>query len=272
VLLVSGIAIKHVTKQTPDGSNDLHVNQRRTRKESLFNGIAAVAVSVSIAAFLFAEVSLLVALLSCICAFLGPCAAMQQHQLTTGVTNMRYLQTRLRAKVNSFQHDNYRLGRANQLLERRLKRLRKLERELKVVSGKQGQSFSVLMEQLGEYRAIQSEIEESLQAKIIQTMLDEVIRADNDHGFDKEEVDGLLLRLQSMEGVNFSEANFYKVITKAGFGNVEDATSNGGFDLLEVVMEVIKNLLDDRVRADDNIFELQTEHLLPHTYRSERGR
>jgi hypothetical protein len=176
---------------------------------------------------------------------------------------MKYLHTKLRGQVNRFQHENYRLGRANHLLEQRLKGLRELERELKIVSRKQGQQgLSVLMEQLEEYRIIQSEIEQSLQAKIIQTMLDVVIRVDNDYDFviDKEEVDGLLLRLQSMEGVNFSEANFCKAIAKAGF-NVEDV-ANGGFDL-EAVMAVTKNLLDDQVPRDENIFEIKTDHLLP---------
>lgn len=128
----------------------------------------------------------------------------------------------------------------------------------------QGQSVDTLLKQIDEYRIIQAKVQQSLESQIIQNLIDVVIRSDNDQDFiiDKNEVDGLLSRLKSIEGVNFSEANFAKAIAKAGFDVQAVMEKRGGFDLTAVIA-VVKNLLDDRVPAKENIFQIDVQRLLP---------
>lgn len=175
---------------------------------------------------------------------------------------MQQLQQQLRDQVNRFQLENNQLKFENQRLAQSAKRLNEVEQDLRHVAQLEGKNIQTLMEQVEEYRHIQKEIETSLQAKIIQNLMEVVIRSDDDDDFiiDKNEVDGLMTRLKSINGVNFSEDNFKQAIVNAGFNAKDVLEEQGGFDL-KVVMKIIQNLLDDR--QDQKVFVLTTSVLLP---------
>lgn len=175
---------------------------------------------------------------------------------------MQQLQQQLRDQVNCFQQENKTLKSENQQLAQCAKRLNEVEEDLRQVAQLEGKNIQTLMEQVEEYRQIQSEIETSLQAKIIQNLMEVVIRSDDDDDFiiDKNEVDGLMTRLKSISGVDFSEDNFKQAIANAGFNTNTVLEEQGGFDL-KVVMKIIQNLLDDR--QDQKVFTLTTSALLP---------
>jgi hypothetical protein len=177
-------------------------------------------------------------------------------------TEMQQLQQQLRDQVNRFQLENNQLKFENQRLAQCAKRLNEVEQDLRHVAQLEGKNIQTLMEQVEEYRHIQKEIETSLQAKIIQNLMEVVIRSDDDDDFiiDKNEVDGLMTRLKSINGVNFSEDNFKQAIVNAGFNAKDVLEEQGGFDL-KVVMKIIQNLLDDR--QDQKVFVLTTSVLLP---------
>ena len=142
--------------------------------------------------------------------------------------------------------------------------LKEVEANIAALTEVQGQSIDTFMKQMDEYRKLQTKIQESLQAKIIQNLIEVVFISDNDKDFviGKSEVDGLLHRLKSIEGVNFSEANFKRAIEKAGFDFDTVMKEQGGFDLTAVI-HVVENLLDDNVPEKDNIFQIDTQQLLP---------
>ena len=177
-------------------------------------------------------------------------------------SEMQQLQQQLRDQVNCFQQENKTLKSENQQLAQCAKRLNEVEEDLRQVAQLEGKNIQTLMEQVEEYRQIQSEIETSLQAKIIQNLMEVVIRSDDDDDFiiDKNEVDGLMTRLKSISGVDFSEDNFKQAIANAGFNTNTVLEEQGGFDL-KVVMKIIQNLLDDR--QDQKVFTLTTSALLP---------
>ena len=147
--------------------------------------------------------------------------------------------------------------------------LQQVEANLAELSKVQGQSIDTFMAQMEQYRKLQSRIQESLQAKVIQNLIEVVIISDNDKDFimDKNEVDGLLHRLKSIEGVDFSERNFKRAIEKAGYSFDTVMQEKGGFDLTAVIC-VVKNLLDDKVPEQDNIFQIDTQKLLPRDIRT----
>lgn len=89
------------------------------------------------------------------------------------------------------------------------------------------------------------------------------MRSDNDRDFviDPEEVDALTVRLKNIDGVDFSEANFHKALKKAGYDPATVDVKQGGYSV-QAVIEVIKNLLDDDVADEDNIFIIKPEKLI----------
>ena len=175
---------------------------------------------------------------------------------------MRELQQKLRDQVNAFQFENTRLTMENQQLAQSAKRLKEVEQDLRQLAQLEGRNVQTLMEQVEEYRRIQQEVSTSLKAQVIQNLIEVVIRSDDDDDFiiDKNEVDGLLTRLKCIDGVDFSEENFRKAISKAGYNVEEVLGEQGGFDL-KAVMNIVQNLLDDK--EEDKVFVLNTKELLP---------
>lgn len=88
----------------------------------------------------------------------------------------------------------------------------------------------------------------------MQNIISVVFSADSDGDFkiNPHEVDTLKLRLKTIDGVDFSEENFEKAMKKA---------SSDGHDI-QALLEVMKNLYDDEVPAEDNIFTIKTEEVM----------
>lgn len=144
--------------------------------------------------------------------------------------------------------------------------LQQVEANLKEISKVQGQSVDTLMKQMEEYRKIQQKVQESLEAKIIQNLIDVVIRSDNDQDciIGADEIDGLFRRLEAIQGVDFSPQNFQRAIERAGY-RYQDI-QQGGINL-SAVIAVVKNLLDDTVPQNENIFTIDPQRLLPRELR-----
>jgi len=162
------------------------------------------------------------------------------------------------------QHETVSLRKDNRKLALQLKRLQELERNLELafrLQHDQGRNPASLMKRVDAYRRGQEKIQASLQAKIIQHLVQAMKRSDHEIDFmiDKNHTDGLLWRFQGMRGVQFSLGNFRKAIGK----NVNDVLQKqGGFDL-QTVLIVIKNLMDDTLPAEEAIFQIQPECMLP---------
>jgi hypothetical protein len=97
-------------------------------------------------------------------------------------------------------------------------------------------------------------LKENISARIIQDILTTVLRTDrnNDLSLDERELNRLMVRLTVMPGFDFHEDRFLKVL---GGGN------KGVFGIGEM-MQVFRNLLDDTVPDQENVFVLQPKQLL----------
>lgn len=75
-----------------------------------------------------------------------------------------------------------------------------------------------LVQQVNEYQRIQQNIKTDLRSKIQQTLLNVMMKSDQDEDFeiDPEEIDRLVLRLKNIPGVKFDEAKFRKAIARDG--------------------------------------------------------
>ena len=171
---------------------------------------------------------------------------------------------RLRAEVNDLSRQNAQLALQNDRLALVQEQLAATQAQLGELSVLQGQSVDTLVAQVREFREIQQQMATSLEAKVIQNLISVVLTADFDNDFiiDPEEIDHLQLRLQTIEGVDFSEHNFRKALTKSGYDpDSFNDVRKGGFSI-KAVLEVIKNLMDDSIPEEDNIFTIHSEDLL----------
>ena len=164
----------------------------------------------------------------------------------------------IREEVNVLAAENDELKKQNTELEQNTKKLQVVEKQLEELAILQGKSVDELSLQVREYREIQEKVEENVKAQIIQNLISVIFTADNDRDFiiDAEEVDGLKYRLTTIEGVDFSEENFNKALTKAGYDPSKIDVKKGGFSI-QAVIEVLRNLQDNDVPEDENIFTIK---------------
>lgn len=169
----------------------------------------------------------------------------------------------LRAEVNKVQRANKELRGENDRLQENTTKLREVENELEELSILQGQSVDVLLKQVREFKEIQENVKEHLEAKVIQNLISVVMHSDDDKDFviDPEEIDGLILRLKAIDGVDFSEENFAKALRRSGYDPGSVNVKEGGYNI-KVVLEVMKNLVDDDVPEKDCIFSIKTDRVL----------
>ena len=100
----------------------------------------------------------------------------------------------------------------------------------------------------------------------MQNLISVIMTSDSDKDFliDPEEVDTLMLRLKKIDGVDFSEENFAKAVKKAGYDPEKVKASKDGYPILAVI-EVMKNLFDDDVPEEENIFTIKTDEVMKHS-------
>jgi DNA repair exonuclease SbcCD ATPase subunit len=164
----------------------------------------------------------------------------------------------IRQEVNTLSLENEKLKTQNTELEKNTKKLQEVEKQLSDLSVLQGQSVDELVKQVREYREISEKMEENVKSQIVQNIISVIFTADQDRDFtiDAEEVDGLKNRLTSIDGVDFSEENFYKALVKAGYDPSKIDIKKGGYSI-QAVVEVLRNLMESDVPEEDNIFTIQ---------------
>lgn len=170
---------------------------------------------------------------------------------------------RLRSEVNELSRQNAQLSHQVEQLDSVQQKLEATEAQLRELSVLQDQSVDEMAAQVREFREIQQQMDDHLRAKVMQNLISVVLTADFDNDFviDPEEIDHLELRLKTMDGVDFSPANFRKALVQSGYDPDQIDVRRGGFGV-QAVLAVIRNLMDDSVPEQDNIFTIHAENLL----------
>jgi predicted nuclease with TOPRIM domain len=173
---------------------------------------------------------------------------------------MRYALNHIREEVNELKAENEKLKQQNEKLAESEKKLREVEQQLYHLSVLQGKSVDELTKQVEEYKKVSKQMEENLKSNIIQNLVNVIFTADCDRDYviDPEEVANLKLRLGTIDGVDFSEDNFNKALTKAGYDPSKVDIHSGGYSI-NAVIEVLRNLMDDGVPAEENIFVIKPQ-------------
>jgi hypothetical protein len=149
----------------------------------------------------------------------------------------------LAEQVNRLGKENLRLRATVDDLSVTVDRLEDVEQALDVITQTQGQSIEAFEAQVNDNRDILSKMQSNLKAYVLQNLLQVVIRSDNDDNMsiEEHEIGDLINRIEEINGVEVNESLFRDAITKSGGS-------------LQCVMDIIRNLMDDNVPKENEIF------------------
>jgi len=186
-------------------------------------------------------------------AALAPYAAYQKHNLQK-LGGMRGQQNTLREHVGKLTDENTTLSSRLDKLEAQVDRLEHVEEKLEKVA-KEGKStvehLMKVQEKLTEYNVKMKDI---MATKMLSVLFGIILESDRDRNFalNPQEIMMMILRLKSVQGVNFNEENFRKILPDDPREPVE----------LPDIMKVVWNLEDQSIPVEDRVFSIHPEQLL----------
>lgn len=228
----------------PPKREGLAMISESTPMEKATTGLATVAVATSVGAMLLVGGTVVYAAgaLSC---FIAPYAAYQQTKLTD-IAALKETHEKVEQEVNRLEEENKRLAASVEDLGQTVGRLEDVENALDTITQQQGQNINQFKEQVEENKEILAQMKKNLRANVLQNLLSVIIRCDTDHSFsiDERETEDLIKRIQTINGVNLHVDRFRNAIRKSGGS-------------LNAVIDVVKNLLSDKIPAGEAIFTIK---------------
>ncbi|KAL9191221.1 hypothetical protein ACHAXT_000927 [Thalassiosira profunda] len=228
-------------RASPTKSKQLRKVMSHTPMELVSGTVALIAVGTSVTAMILNPMTP-VFVAGALSSVIGPYAYYQQTKLTD-ILALKETHDAVKQEVDRLQAENMRLNETVGELSDTLDKLEDVEQALDVITQTQGQSVSAFAEQVKENQNILGQMQKNLRANVLQNLLQVVIRSDRDDDLtiDEREVDDLLAKMQKINGVEVREEKF------------KDAIMSSGGDISNV-MDVIKNLMNEDVAREDEIF------------------
>ena len=214
-----------------------------TMKERVAGGVAGCAVVTALAAMVWEGGSALVVIAGVLSIVMGPYAYIQQTNLTD-IATLQETTAVVQQEVDKLKRENKRLEENVAELGDTIDNLQDVEEALDVISKTQGQSVSVLEEQVEENKKILEQMRKSTKGRIIQNLISVIYRgdADMDDQISAEEADKMISGLHQIQGM--------KVKTE----KLKEAVVGKSID---AVIDVVKNLLSDQTPPEERIFEIE---------------
>ena len=197
---------------------------------------AAVASVVTALAAMIVEASAVVLVGGLLSAVVGPYAYYQQTQLTD-IKALKETQEKIQMEVDRLTAENNRLAHNIDNLSETVQGLKDVEDALQIMTQTQGQTVQALAEQVEENKKILAK----MQQNILQDLLSLIFSADanQDNIVNDHEVDDLLRRMDNLAGVQIDKERLRHAIVGKE---------------VAAVMDVIQNLLNDDLPAEERIF------------------
>lgn len=226
----------------PTKSKQLRKVMSHTPMELVSGTVALIAVGTSVTAMILNPMTP-VFVAGALSSVIGPYAYYQQTKLTD-ILALKETHDAVKQEVDRLQAENMRLNETVGELSDTLDKLEDVEQALDVITQTQGQSVSAFAEQVKENQSILGQMQKNLRANLLQNLLQVVIRSDRDDDLqiDEREVDDLLAKMQKINGVEVREDKLKAAILSSGGGDIAN------------VMDVIKNLMNEDVAREDEIF------------------
>lgn len=118
------------------------------------------------------------------------------------------------------------------------------------IAAKANTSVSRLTELVKRNGEIQAQIKQNLERQVLNDIVSTVVNTDRSQDFALNDVElsMLIMRLKAQKGVQFDEANFRKLVEMPC--------------TLASILKVVRNLMDDSVPEEENVFHLQPRELI----------
>ncbi|CAB9508087.1 expressed unknown protein [Seminavis robusta] len=182
---------------------------------------------------------------------ISPVVAVQKVKLQL-LGDIRGQHNGLRSKCNVLLTENDKLKGTVQEMKTQTDRLSQVEEGLSKIAEESNTEVARLVEIVKETKTLQTQIKKSLERQVMQQIISAVVASDQDGNFSlsPRETNILKARLKQIDGVNLNEEKFYQMIA----ADDNELT-------VQDVMKIVRNLLDDSVPAEDNVFVLEPQSL-----------
>jgi myosin heavy subunit len=187
-----------------------------TRKEQAVAGLAVVSFAASITSILFAS-NPMVYVSGIIGATLSPYVAVQQRKITD-IDALEETTSRMKEEVAQLEAENNKLEASVKQLQLSVSGLKATKDKLETLQSVQGKSIAELEKQLEESRKIAAMQKDSLSGDILNNIMTVVLAADDDGDMmlSDAEIDEVTKNLESLQGVDFNDAQLKKLIISKG--------------------------------------------------------
>jgi len=212
-----------------------------TIKEIVYSLLAFISVTLSVLITIAGSSSngVLVYILAGVSIITGPSAAILQTKLTTFET-LRKLNNEMAKQVNDLEEQNVNLTTQTAKLQKSTKKLEQAKNSLATLVESKNMSVDELIQQVQDYKKIQTDIQVKIREEIRQTLLSVLIRTDMDQDFvlGSREIDMVCVRLKLMPNVEFNESKFRSTMKKHQ-GSILDFSQYHLTDLSTIQQEAI---------------------------------
>lgn len=210
--------------------------------------VGGVAAATSIASFLVAD-PMVVDAASLLTTGFAPYVIHQQYQLAKMVT-MESLQNTLREKANLLAAERIKLTERIVGLEKNVNRLKNVEKDFGELCVKSKTNANVLISLVKETTKIQNDMEQILKEKLVQDVLQNIIRTDTSGDFviGDNEMEILIMRMSMQPGIEFQQERFRKKLAMTNDRSIK------------TIMKMFRNLLDGNPDDDDQLFSFDMKH------------
>lgn len=225
----------------PELKGPLKPVQETTPRERVAGIVALIAVITSLVAMVI-EGGAIVVIAGILSIILGPYAYFQQTRLTD-IAMLKETAAVVQVEVDKLKAENGRLTKNIDELGNTIDDLKDVEAALDVISNTQGQSVTVLEQQVQENKDILNKMKKSTKGRVIQNLISIIYRGDEnlDDVISDAEATNVINNLKKIAGLTVHEERLRGAVTGKS---------------VEAVIEVVKNLLRDDVPDDQKIFEV----------------
>lgn len=178
--------------------------------------------------------------------------AVRQRCILAFGGSLREIINRVRKDVNRLMRINVSLTENVNGVETEAKRLDSIEKNLQTALDERQTDMKTFMNLLKTNKETQEKMKFCIKEVVSQEIIEQVVRSDRDQDFiiDPEEIDMLLVRLGTLDGLDIDEARFRKKMEEKGSS-------------LTAVIGVIRNLMEN-TKEEEEIFHIDVEEYKSH--------
>jgi hypothetical protein len=212
-----------------------------TPVERMTGGIAAITAILALSAMVV-ESQTVVIVAGILSIIIGPYAYYQQTKLTD-IRTLKATTAAVEEEVNRLKDENVKLSKTVDDLGVTIDELQDVGEALEVIQNTEDQSVSAFEKQVEENLEILAKMKQSTQGRVIQNLISIIYRGDSnqDNVICEAEAEKVILGVKDIPGVTVHEDRLRACIVGKS---------------IESIVDVVQNLLNENVPAEDQIFEV----------------